>query len=502
MSSRHIQAATRALSSIPRVGLVCAVIACLNAASWSILTPPLQGPDEIDHFAYVQYLAETGRLPPKAGGKSSPQEEVAVTDLRSGYVMLNPQTITWNPNNRAISSLAQRRNLERDLSRGLGRIGGGGAGVAAPQPPLYYALQTIPYLLGSGGTLLTQLQLMRLFSALIAGLTAFFVFLFIREALPATPWAATVGGLAAAFMPLLAATSAAVNPDALFFATSAALFYTFARAFGRGLTPRLAAAIGTVIAAELLTKLNFIGLLPGVVLGMVLLFLRERRRSPNSAYRSLAIASAIAMTPAIAYLAVKLTSGGSELSPAVNALTTNISNVLQIPVQHELSYTWQLYLPRLPGMMNYFPGIDSTLQIWLRGLVGRYNWLETVFPNWVYHFALIPVGLILLLFMRGLFDCRTALRSRLAEIVVYLAISVGVMTMIGASSYTGLPDNIARFSEPRYMLPLLALGCTVLALAARGAGRRWGPVVGALIVVAVLAHDVFSQLIEIARYYG
>ncbi len=41
-----------------------------------------------------------------------------------------------------------------------------------------------------------------------------------------------------------------------------------------------------------------------------------------------------------------------------------------------------------------------------------------------------------------------------------------------------------------------------LALAARGAGRRWGPAVGAVIVVLFLAHDIFSQLLVLGRYYG
>jgi hypothetical protein len=42
----------------------------------------------------------------------------------------------------------------------------------------------------------------------------------------------------------------------------------------------------------------------------------------------------------------------------------------------------------------------------------------------------------------------------------------------------------------------------VLALAARGAGRRWGPAAGALILVLLFSHDLFSQLQVIARYYG
>ena len=42
----------------------------------------------------------------------------------------------------------------------------------------------------------------------------------------------------------------------------------------------------------------------------------------------------------------------------------------------------------------------------------------------------------------------------------------------------------------------------LLALAARGAGRRWGPAAGASIVVLFLAHDIFSQLLVVSRFYG
>jgi hypothetical protein len=41
-----------------------------------------------------------------------------------------------------------------------------------------------------------------------------------------------------------------------------------------------------------------------------------------------------------------------------------------------------------------------------------------------------------------------------------------------------------------------------LALAARGAGRRWGPPVGALIIVLFLGYDIFSQLLVVSRFYG
>jgi hypothetical protein len=71
---------------------------------------------------------------------------------------------------------------------------------------------------------------------------------------------------------------------------------------------------------------------------------------------------------------------------------------------------------------------------------------------------------------------------------------------VGADDY--LHKIPGEYAEPRYVLPMLALWGAVLALAARGAGRRWGPVAGALIVCVVLAHNIFSQLLVISRYYG
>ena len=188
-------------------------------------------------------------------------------------------------------------------------MGPGDAGRAASEPPLYYALETIPYELASGGTLLDQLELMRLLSALCGALTALFAFLFIRETLPGVRWAWTVGGLGVSLAPLLGYISGALNPDALLAAVSAALFYLLARAFRGGLTTRLAVAIGALSAVGLLTKLNFLGLAPGVIVGLVVLTLRAPA-APRRAYAVLACALAIAASPALLYVVFRSTSAG------------------------------------------------------------------------------------------------------------------------------------------------------------------------------------------------
>jgi hypothetical protein len=86
--------------------------------------------------------------------------------------------------------------------------------------------------------------------------------------------------------------------------------------------------------------------------------------------------------------------------------------------------------------------------------------------------------------------------------LVYAAIAVGLMVLVGADSFLNYPRLDAEYGQTRYLLPLIPILAAMTGLAARGAGRRWGPAVGALLVMLFLAHDVLSQLQTIARFYG
>ena len=92
---------------------MCGLIACLNAACWSIVTPAFQVPDELDHYAYVKQLAETGTLP-------SSDYELSSNEIIAVLLGLNYQRVREQPENRSIASPAEQDEL-RALPVGVGQ---------------------------------------------------------------------------------------------------------------------------------------------------------------------------------------------------------------------------------------------------------------------------------------------------------------------------------------------------------------------------------------------
>lgn len=484
------------LRRVPRAAWICALVALLNATAWSLITPLFQGKDEIDNYAYVEYLSATNKLPEKAHLSG---EEPYSRKLGAVMEGLHYFQVRFTPFEPSLASGAEQSALTSDVGKAASLEGNGEAGRVAGETPGYYALEVVPFALG-GGNILVKLQLMRVLSALLGALTAMLVFFFLREILPGVPWAATVGALCVALQPLFISSTAIVSPDSMLFMSSAAAFLCIALAFRRGFDTRLAIATGLVIAVGFTSKENYVGVAVGVYGALAVLAVQELKKAWGwKALRAPAIAGAIGIAPAALFvlrnaLTSNPTTGGAvqlggQLSPGT--------------VLKELSYTWQMFLPRLPGMTPYFKGVFPLREIWFDRSVGFYGWMDTTFPTWVDNVALVLALGVAALGARELYVHRRALRARLAEVVAYAAVMVGVMLMLGVSSYRcDLIEHECSLGEPRYILPLLPLFGAGIVLAIRGAGRRWMPVVGAAMVVVFFGHNIFSQLQTIARYYG
>ena len=179
----------------------------------------------------MQYLAEWGTVP---GVPKGPH-------LDSAEFSLAFESIPWSVEGRPTWYAHDVRGLHRRLAH-LDRRPGSVGPSAINNPPLYYALDAVPYELGRSAYFFDTLLLMRLLAALLAAVTVAFTFLFVREVLPSQPWAARVGALAVAFQPMFGFMSGAVNNDMGVNAGGAVLIYLLVRALVRGLSTRLALA--------------------------------------------------------------------------------------------------------------------------------------------------------------------------------------------------------------------------------------------------------------------
>ena len=486
------------LRRLPAAAWVCALVACLNATAWSLITPPLQVPDEPDHFAYVQYFAETGRLPSTRPWGFSREELLAMALLRFG----DPAT----RNHAGLWSSVEQRELERGLAATPSRPGRGPGGAALWEPPLYYALEAIPYRLASSGSVLDRIALMRLLSALMAGVTGLLVYLFLREALPRAPWAWTVGGLGLALQPVFGFVSGGVHADSLLYLSSAALFYCLARAFRRGLTPRLALASGGVIAFGMLSKLAFAALVPGALVALLVCALRQA--PPSRRLHALRLAAAVAVAALIPLGLMMAINAVAFGRPPVGAASGASSYLSRATASHGsllgfLDFNWQLYLPPLPfTTTRYFPGVFTAREIWLNGFLGLAGWSAVVHPKWVYELVPIPVSIALAFCARELIRMRATIRTRTAELAAYGLMLVSLAIVIGSPFYGQFLAGTNFVTQSRYLMPLACLFAAVLALVARGGGRRWGPAVGVGIVLTVVAADLGTQLLVISKWYG
>lgn len=474
---------------IPRAARIVAIVALVNGFVWSLLIPPLQSYDETVHLYYGQFLAETYNVPRPVQGSVLSEDELAI--LNSVRLL----DVVGNPDGAPPWTEVEDRELDKALASGLGRVSQGADGGVGSYPPLYYGLGAIAYKLTPSHSLLDRLEAMRLVSALLAAVTAMFVCLFVRELLPARPWASTAAGLVAAFQPMFGFMSGAFNPDLGIAAASAVLFFGIARAWRRGLTWQLGLVIGLALAAGFLSKLAMAAMVPGAALSVLLLAWRWK------AWRGLVAFAAGAGAPVLAYMLLNrflwdrpaLLGGGAAASSAASPPSNNIPEML--------SFVWQSYLPRLPFMKDQF---DVDFPLWDRyfvGWVGNFGWGDYRFPQWV---SDVTLGILLVLLAGAIalaLRHRQALLRRWPEWVSYAAIAGGLLFLLGYAGYGWKRDTGTDFEQGRYLLPLLALYAGLVAAGLRGFGERIGPIVGSVLVTLAIAHSIWAQILTVVRFY-
>jgi hypothetical protein len=484
---------------VPRAAWACALVMLANGLAWSLITPPFEVPDENAHYAYVAQVAERGTVPRIV------QPEALLSPLEDSTLgsVLFFQIVGQRSNPSPMSELQQRSIEEVERSH-LSRLGDGDALTATNNPPLYYALEAIPYKLASGGSVLDRLAAMRVLSALMGAVTVLLVYMFLVELLPGRPWAWSAGALVVAFQPMFGFLSGGVNNNNLLYLTASGALWGLARSFRRGLTPVNGALIGGFLGAGIVAKLTLLGFAPAAALGVLIALRRSWSGARGPAVRGACWAFALGVAPfALDVLLNHLVWDRGAIPGGVGSVSTAPgAPALAFSFRDELAHIWQLFLPSI-GMRDQFTYVPLW-KTWFKGFIGRFGWLDYKFS---YHFYLealaVSLGVVALA-LGEVVRKRRAFVRRIAEFSVYLLAVLGLFVEIGLQSYRLMVQSggSAQFEQARYLLPLLGLYGAIAALAVRFGGRRWGPLIGAALVLLAIGHDVSAQVITISRYYS
>jgi 4-amino-4-deoxy-L-arabinose transferase-like glycosyltransferase len=475
-----------------RIGLpllLLLIAALVEALAWTIALPPLEGPDEIGHFAYTQRIVETRTIPWHPSGRpahpgpaTSTEAGVAARDagvfVQSGNIAARP------PGSKIAAQIWERDEARlRDGSRSDG-------GFATPMgnPPLYYLFAAIPYVVTYPLDFFDRVFAMRL--ANIPLLLAIVALTWgIAGLLLTRIWQRTLATAAVALNPQLSHMTAVINPDLLLAAEWTAFFYLGLLALMRGPTRGRLAGMALLAVAACLTHGRGIALLLPTAVVFAILWWRRRPRERRDWVAALAAGAAFVVCGA--YVVLRYATLG-ELSAR--------------SLRQGSSYLWQFYLPKLSFMSPMIGPHWTARQALLDRFFGSYAQLEVTFTpdvlDWIARIAVVMAVLAIV----GLVVRVRASRDRRAAATVILVLLVGVAAyMVGmhVAAYRSLASgSLDPVITGRYLLPLISIYGLGIALAVGWLPRRVGAVAGAVVLAGLCVLQIGAMGILVERFYA
>ncbi|HEV2997840.1 MAG TPA: glycosyltransferase family 39 protein, partial [Solirubrobacteraceae bacterium] len=377
-----------------------------------------------------------------------------------------------------------------------------------------------------GQSVYSQLTVMRLASALLAALVALCAFGVVREILPGHPLAAVAAGLLVAFHPMFGFIGGAVNNDNGVNAAVALSLYLLVRALRRGLTPRLALALGATLALAPLMKETGYEVYPVALVALAGVLWRSRdgpgrlrptggstAAAPTAETPSAALAAALAPWAALAVGFLLVRGGAGLLEPhmqdvfaghatggAAISATSAVSLARQMPGRF-LVYLWELFLPRLSFMGALFPPGWPFFQIYMQRGWGAFGWYTFFFPRWVYVTILLTMVAVGLLALRAAWRHRPFVRGRGWELLVIVLLPLCVLLAVEAAYFTPTGGRTVVAEQGRYMFPAIAALAAIAVGGTFGLGRRLHVPLATALVVAMIGLSYAAQLLTLGSFF-
>jgi hypothetical protein len=481
------------------IGAWVAILAFGAAASWAIVNPVFQSPDESEHFAYVQYFAETGHPVDLNQGKRpvwSDREALVIDASHELTVIERSQAkLPWL---NYVQTEERARAAKYQPPGGLATNGGGYHPATSVHTPLYYAALAPGYLITKHSSTESQLLAMRLTTALMGALTALFAYLIVLELLPGRRALAAAGGLLVGFEPMFAFISGAVNNDSAVNLGCAAIIYLFIRAMRRGLTVPVAVALGFALVITPLLKGTGYELYPPAAVAILGLVARRHGR------RDLMMLGLVGASFLLFFFGWDAIRGvfHRDAFTTPGGATPGTSFGIRDNIKAYLVWLWQILLPfKLPFMRDvslvHWPFFNIYVQ---RGFAG-FGWYAIFFPNWVYAPIVAAMVGIAALGTRALWIFRAGAIRRLPEILFLISIPIVVFCAVEAAYFTLAWPADGTAEQGRYAFTgITALAALVIG-GCLGLGRRRALPAAAALVTCLGMLLLAGQWLTLSTFY-
>jgi 4-amino-4-deoxy-L-arabinose transferase-like glycosyltransferase len=256
----------------------------VNGIIYSLVIPLWQNNDELEHLAYTAFLVEEKKMPITVASAPSTDTDLTLSDeLRIADELLQNNQISQaaSAHKLLIHQTFNKALTQKQIGAALGSLdrhipAGRYTNPTAGYPPLYYALEAIPYGIFYHASILTRSEAMRIFNILFLLVTVFFTYkttlLVFKNKTAALTVAALVG-----FLPRFSFTSAGLDNDQLLISLSTILIYLLLKYLPEKLTIKKSLLLGLVFGLGLLSKQQFIVFILLLAIFFLIKFFREKK---------------------------------------------------------------------------------------------------------------------------------------------------------------------------------------------------------------------------------
>lgn len=446
------------------VALAAFGLAFTFAASWALMKPIFYGPDESEHFAYVQHLAATGhRADPARDSKLPPysSEQLALMAAlhHNSTVLNNTARPRWSEYWETVyRHYAKTHRLKQT-------DGGGFTESASGHSPLYYALQAIPYrVVRALASLPSTVLALRLVNAIFAAAVAGLAVLTASMLFPHLPLVWWIAGVLVAFQPVYGDVSATINNDTLVNVTAAVALFLMLRLFMHGSSLRFAVVLGAVVTMLPIAKITGFALWPVFAVWIIVFLLRYRRKGVATCAAALSAGAVAALAWCFVISPIAGWGRGAlvNVHPVRSGAGTDIQSLSSgFTLLDRADYALQMFIPFVKLRTDRWNDSEGwpLFAIYVRRGWGRFGWLNAGFEDGMVRLIggglLVGWGLVLVAGYRWRRWWRTWL-----PIAMILGGAILSVLLFVSYAYTSSGPRPVLAEQGRYAFPaLVALSC-------------------------------------------